>query len=156
MKGFIIFLTVFLFLFSCSVQEVCDDDLLPEAIATFQTFKDGKLIDTIISGVYMHGIREQVPNSLLYDSAKVSKIFFPLDPNSPQSSFVLRIQDVSDTIHIIHTSTVYLISFTCGFLNDFTITKIMYSKNNIKDIELIKEYVNAEETDVEEHFKFYF
>ena len=156
MRGVIPFLTTVILIFSCSTQEVCDDNLIPAAITTFHTYQDGILTDTIVSGIYMYGIRENRPDSLLYDSTVASKIQLPLNPNSDHSTFVLKVQDIFDTIKIYHTSTVYLLSFTCGFSNDFTMTDITYTRNSLIDIELIKEYVNAEEDDVEEHLKFYF
>jgi hypothetical protein len=156
MRGAIPFLTAALLIFSCSTLEVCEEDLLPSAITTFHTYQNGTLTDTILSGIYLYGIRENKPDSLLYDSAKAAKIQLPLNPNSDHSTFVFKVQDLIDTIEIYHTSTIYLLSFTCGFANDFTMTDIAFTRYSLTDIELIKEYVNAEETDVEEHLKFYF
>lgn len=156
MRGVIPFFIAVLLIISCSTQEVCEEDLTPAAITTFHTYQDEVLRDTILSGISLYGIRENQPDGLIYDSVTAAKIYLPLNPNSDQSTFVMTVNEVVDTIRISHTSTVYLISFTCGFANDFSMTEIAFTKNSIKDIELVKEYVNAEETDDEEHLKFYF
>jgi len=156
MKEIISVLICFVFLVSCETQEICETNLKAEAIASFYTYRDGNLADTIISGTSMHGIRENLPDSLLYDSAKVSKIHLPLDPGNNHSSFVLKIQNIADTIDIYHSSYIYLVSYACGFSNNFEVGSVNYTKHNIKSIELLNENVNAEETDVKEHIRIYF
>ena len=152
-----IFILIFLIIaMSCGKQEVCEENLQAEAIAKFHTLKQGEIKDTTISGVFLYGIRENLNDSLLYDSAKVSKIYIPLDPGSDMSAFVLRIQDVSDTINIYHTSTVYLISFTCGFANNFVLTGINSTNQKIKMTEIINENVYSEESEIEEHISIHF
>jgi len=95
-------------------------------------------------------------DSLLYDSAKVSKIFIPLDPNNQSASFVLKVQENMDTLNIFYRSTFYLVSYTCGFSNNFTVDYINYTKHNLNSIEILNEDVFAEDTETGEHIRVYF
>jgi len=156
MKEMISVLVCFVFLVSCETQEICEANLTAEAIASFYTYKNGNLADTIISGTSLHGIRDNLPDSLLYDSAIVSKIHLPLNPGNNHSSFVIKIQNIVDTLEIYHSSYIYLVSYTCGFSNNFTLNYINHTKNNIKSIELLNGSVNVEETDIKEHIRIYF
>jgi len=144
------------FFYSCTTQEVCEEDLKAEAIATFKTVDNGIESDTVLSGVTIFGIRDDMKDSLLYDSAKVSKIYLPLNPNKEWSIFVLKIQDLADTLNIYHTSTAYLVSYTCGFSSNFEISSIHSTRNIVKNVELINKDVYAEESEITEHFRLYF
>ena len=159
MKEIIYFGAIILIvLASCSTQDVCEDDLKAEAISNFFTYQDGVMTDTLISGLTLYGIRENKADSLLYDSAKVSRINLPLDPNHDHSTFIMEINDIVDTITFFHNTRTYLVSYTCGFANNFTITKLNYTTTSIIEIELLIDYVKAEESDIEpeEHIRIYF
>lgn len=142
--------------YACTTQEVCEKDLKAEAIATFKTLHNGLASDTVLSGVSLYGIRNNLNDSLLYDSVRVSKVYLPLNPNQEWSIFVLRIQNIIDTIHIYHSSTAYLVSYTCGFSSNFEISSVHSTRNNIKNVELINNEVYAEENEITEHFRLYF
>ena len=156
MRLFKLILFIPVILYNCSTQEVCEEDLKGEAIATFFKMEDGKPADTLISGVTVYGIRKEMNDSLLYDSVKTNRLRLPLDPNNGESVFVLNIQENKDTIGVIHSSTVYLISYTCGFSNNFEISLIYNSHQIIADIEIINQGVYAEDSETEEHFRIYF
>ena len=156
MKKRVIIVSVCLLIFSCATQEVCEEGLKAEVIVTLKTSVNEVMLDTIVSGVDVYGIRTGKADSLLYDSAKVAKLLLPLDPNNDSSAFVIGVDSISDTITFYHSSTVYMISYTCGFANDFTLTGITFTANNLKDIELINDDVFSEDSDTEEHCRFYF
>ncbi|MBN1132312.1 MAG: hypothetical protein JXR52_08910 [Bacteroidales bacterium] len=156
MRSFTAFLITIIALVACTTQDVCDSDLKASAVASLYTTRNGVPTDTIISGFSLYGIRENLPDSLLYDSANVSKLQLPLDPNHNKSSFVISIREQSDTIHIHHESTLYLVSYTCGFAHNYNIQSIDHTGHIIQLIEPVNEFVLAEETNEKEHFRIYF
>lgn len=146
-----------LLVFSCTTQEVCDDSGQSELVARFKTLEEDVISDTIISGVTMYGIREGKPDSLLYDSITVSKISLPLDSHHDFSRFILKINEQTDTLGIIHTSEFYMISYTCGFATLFFVHEVSYDSNlMIKDHLITNSAVDAESELDEEHLWIYF
>jgi len=121
MKSRLMLISVFFTMVSCLTQEVCDDNSQSELVARFKTEVSDTVSDTIISGVSIYGIREGKPDSLLYDSSKISRIVLPLDPHHTYSRFVMKINEVSDTLTLVHSTGFYLISYTCGYGAIFTL-----------------------------------
>lgn len=150
-------MTFFLILLlSCVTQELCDDDNQSELVARCKTGTLANPADTLVSGVTVHGIREGRNDSLLYDSASLSRIILPLDPNHDRSRFVITVNDRSDTLEIIHDNEAYLISYECGFAMLFDLRDIHHSSHAIMDVELINTRVDAELLQDEEHIWIFF
>jgi hypothetical protein len=149
----IIFLLAFA---SCNTQEVCDDDSQSILVARFRTRVSGEIIDTLVPGISIFGIREGKPDSLLYDSATVSKIELPLDPGHDLSRFVMSTEEKTDTLILKHSSEAYLISYSCGFAARFVLEELDHSGGMIVDMELISSSVDAELETNEEHLWIYY
>ena len=109
---------------SCQPQEICDNHDLPFLVVRFKTIQSSITSDTIISGVTLYGIREGKADSLLYDSLSLSRMELPLDPSHNYSNFVFSVYDLTDTLTIVHTNDIYLISYSCGFATRFTLDGI--------------------------------
>ena len=156
MKSRLILLLTLILVASCTTQDICDEDSQSILVARFRTQVNNEIVDTLLTGFSIHGIREGWVDRPLYDSVSTGKIGIPLDPNHDFSRFVLSAGDKSDTLVIYHSSEAYLISYTCGFAARFTLEEFRYSGGLITDLELIKADVDAElETD-EEHIWIYF
>jgi len=143
-------------IFSCSNQEVCDDEVQSGLVARFKTMESETIRDTTIKGVTLYGLREGLPGNLLYDSATVSRMVIPLDPNSDHTTFLLKVNDLTDTIRVYHQSGFYLVSYACGFASLFTLEKIDVSGGMILATEIRKSQVDAELEQNEEHLWIYF
>ena len=141
---------------SCDTQEVCDEDSQSILVARFRTTETGEIKDTLVPGISVYGIREGKTDSLLYDSATVSKIELPLDPSDEQSRFVLSAEEKTDTLILKHTSEAYLISYLCGFAARFVLEEPNHTGGMIVDMELISPSVDAEMETDEEHLWIYF
>lgn len=149
--------TIFMvLLMSCVTQDICDENNHSELVVRFKTGTLDHPEDTIVSGVTAFGIREGQPKSLLYDSASVSRIILPMDPNHNESRFVMTVGDRSDTIGITHDNEAYLISYTCGFAMLFNIRNIYHTAHMITDVDLINAQVDAELLQDEEHIWIFF
>ena len=143
-------------LFSCNTQDICDEENQSLLVARFRTTETGEIRDTLVTGVSIYGIREDQPDSLLYDSLTVSRIELPLDPNHDLSRFVVITGDKTDTLNLEHTSEAYLISYTCGFAARFTLVDFNGSGSLFTDMELVSASIDAENEIYEEHLWIYF
>ena len=149
-------LTLMMVLLSCATQDICDDDNQSLLVARFKSASTGQVSDTVVSGLSIFGIREGKPDSLLYDSATLGSIGIPLDPNRPESVFVMSAGLKTDTLAVRHSSEVYLISYSCGFAALFTLEEIDHKGELIRDTEIINVSVDAETETDEEHIRIYF
>jgi len=151
-----LFPVILLLLISCSVQEICDDDYQPEVILRLKTVEESIVRDSIVAGVTFYGVREGKPDSLIYDSASLSRVSLPLDPGHSHSAFIMEWNQQKDTIQINHLNESYLISYTCGFSSVFTIENVHFSGNRIVNADIIQAEVISEEETNEEHIWIYF
>jgi uncharacterized lipoprotein YehR (DUF1307 family) len=68
----------------------------------------------------------------IYDRAsKIQPALFPLNPSSDTSTFVIRINGVTDTIMFVYRSYPHLISKECGYTFFHDLDTLFYSKNII-------------------------
>ena len=158
MKSRLLLFSVVFTMVSCLTQEVCDDNSQSELVARFKTEVSETVSDTIISGVSIYGIREGKPDSLLYDSSEVSRIVLPLDPHHTYSRFVMNINEISDTLTLVHNTGFYLMSYNCGYGAIFTLDpdSIDHGGHLFYEI-IIKDAVIDTDTEPdEEHLWLYF
>ncbi len=143
---------------SCLTQEVCDDNSQSELVARFKTEVSESVSDTIISGVSIYGIREGKPDSLLYNSSETSRVLLPLDPHHTYSRFVMKIDEISDTLTLVHSSGFYLVSYTCGYgaIHTLNPDSIEHGRKLFYDIKIINAVIDAATQQDEEHLWLYF
>ena len=156
MKSRILLFILFILASGCASVEVCDEDYDSKLVARFKTRHEGVPADTTVSSLTLYGIREDLSDSLLYDSIPATGFVVPLDPHHDFSSFVLQINEQTDTLVISYERETYLISYTCGFANLFTIDdNIEYSSGAIKSDSILNEMIDAEYEENEEHIWLY-
>lgn len=155
MRSRILLITLSLFASSCISVEVCDESYDSELVAKFKTVHENEVVDSTVSALTLYGIREGLSDSLLYDSVAVSGFEVPLDPHQNLTRFVLQINDWSDTLSIYHQQEIYLISYTCGFANLFTLDHIESSSGIISGDTIIHPMIDAEYEQNEEHIWLY-
>ena len=137
---------------SCISVEICDDDNNSTLVAKFMTLKDELPADSTVASLSLYGIREGRPDSLLYNNQLATNTFeVPLDPHHDFTRFVLQINEQTDTLEIIHTQDLYMISYDCGFGNLFTIENIGISSGVIKSTEIKDDKVDAETKEDDVH-----
>lgn len=152
----ILLFILFILAGSCASVEVCDEEYDSELVARFKTRHEGAPADTTVSFLTLYGIREGLSDSLLYDSISASGFLVPLDPNYDFSSFVLQIDGQADTLVISYERETYMISYTCGFANLFTITDSIESSSGlIKSDSILNEMIDAEYENSEVHIWLY-
>jgi hypothetical protein len=143
---------------SCLTQEVCDDNSQSELVARFKTEVSGSVSDTIISGVSIYGIREGKPDSLLYNASETSRVALPLDPHHNYSRFVMKIDEISDTLTLVHSTGFYLVSYTCGYgaIHTLNPDSIEHGRKLFYDTKIINAVIDAASQKDEEHLWLYF
>lgn len=156
MSSRILLFVPLLFAVSCISVEVCDESYDSEVIVKFKTMQEGGAVDSTISAFTLYGIREGTDYSLLYDSVSASGFTAPLDPGREASMFVMQVNGQTDTILIYHQHEIYLISYTCGFANRFTLDHLESRGGIISGDSILRETVDAEDKTNEEHIWIYF
>ncbi len=137
---------------SCISVEICNDDNNSVMVAKFMTLKDELPADSTVASLSLYGIREGRPDSLLYNNQLAANTFeVPLDQHHDITRFVLQINEQTDTLEIMHTQDLYMISYDCGFGNLFTIENIGISSGVIKSAEIKDEKVDAETKEDDVH-----
>jgi len=151
MRSRILFVIISILVTGCISVEICDDDNNSVMVAKFMTMQDELPADSTVASLSVYGIREGRPDSLLYNNQpSVNAFELPLDPHHDYSRFVLQVDTLIDTLELMHTQELYLISYDCGFGNVFTLDNIGFGNGLIKSAEIKDETVDAltEEDDV--------
>lgn len=166
MKSRLLLFSVLITMVSCFTQEVCDDNSRSELVARFKTvvtetvleIETTSTIDTIISGVSIYGIREGKPDSLLYNQSETSRIVLPLDPHHTYSSFVMKIDESSDTLTLVHSTGFYLVTYDCGYgaIHTLDADSLDYGGTLFYDITIKDAVIDATMDNDEEHLWLYF
>ncbi len=136
---------------SCISVEICDDDNNSVMVVKFMTMIDEVPADSTVASLSLYGIREGRPDSLLYNMDPTNEFEAALDPHHDFTRFVLQINEQTDTLDLMHTQELYMISYDCGFGNLFTIENIEISSGLIKSAEIKDEKVDAETEEDEVH-----
>lgn len=155
MKSRILLFIISILISSCITVEICDDSSESELVARFKTMKEGVASDSTVPDLTLYGVREGLADSLLYNALSTSGFVVPLNPHHDFSRFILQIGDQTDTLVLHHHHEIYMISYTCGFGNLFTIDNIEPSSGMIKSDTIIEEMVDAEYEEDEEHIWLY-
>ena len=140
---------------SCVTVEVCDDSNDSELVAKFKTRHEGVAADSTVASLSLYGIREGKSDSLLYNAQPSSGFEVPLDPHYDFSLFVLQINEQTDTLTVYHHHESYMISYTCGFGNLFTLDNIGLGNGIIKSDTILNDMIDAENENDEEHIWLY-
>jgi hypothetical protein len=136
---------------SCISVEICDDDNNSVMVAQFMTMIDEVPADSTVASLTLYGIREGRPDSLLYNMEPTNAFEAALDPHHDFTRFVLQINEQTDTLELMHTKELYMISYDCGFGNLFTIENPEISSGVIKSAEIQNEKVDAETKEDDVH-----
>lgn len=155
MRFRIFFFIIVLLVAGCVTVETCDENNDSELVGRFKTIVDELTADSSVNYLSVLGIREGLADSLLYDSVPGSSFLLPLNPHASYSGFVVTIDDLSDTLWIYHHHESYMISYTCGFGNLFTIDSMAHTYNNFKSDTIVSTLVDADYEDDEEHIWLY-
>ena len=110
LSGLFLLFTIMMLSISCST-----DTCLESTVATVKGsfYKTGTDVPSSIDSLTIFGAGND--STKIYDNAKnISKIALPLNTSSGSSVFVLKINNITDTLILYYTNYPYLISSECG------------------------------------------
>ena len=154
MKYRILIFILFILAASCVTVEVCDESYNSDLIAQFKTLQDGEAVDSTVTALTIFGIKDG-ENDTLYNALPSSGFVVPLDPHHDFSSFVMQVDTLSDTLIIYYDHESYMISYSCGFANLFTLSRIEPGGGIIKGDTILNEMIDAEYEEDEVHIWLY-
>lgn len=155
-KGSLILLITGLMLFAaCTTEEVCEDASESYLVARMKYIENGSSLDTVVPDLLLWGIRESMPDSLIYDSLSTARLVLPLDPHHNFSTFVMVIDSIYDTLFLEYGVELYLHSQACGFRHAFTLDSVRASGLKILEAETVREDIDATLETNEEHVWLY-
>jgi hypothetical protein len=128
---YIIALIIGLLFFSCAT-DVCNQKSTWPVQASF--YKISSLNKDSL--VFMDGLTLKGENndSSLYSNENKNKVEFPLTAPAGSSTYIFKIQSLSDTVTIYHSNTLYLISKQCGYGYQQVIDSVVYTQNVLNKI----------------------
>ncbi len=134
--------TAFIFLFllvfiTGSTNSCVSPSCLGETTAYLNAgfYKSGTGIPYTPDSITVYGVGKQ--GSYIYKKATgLSSIKLPLDASSPSSSFVMKINNVTDTLIFRYTSYPHLISKECGYTFYFNIDSCIWKGSIIDTINI--------------------
>ncbi|MDP4222253.1 MAG: DUF6452 family protein [Bacteroidota bacterium] len=119
-----------IFIVSCA-SEACFEETNSYLKATFYNNTTKKQVAP--DSVTLFGVNHE--STKIYNKASnVQPALFPLDPASEKSTFVIRINGVTDTIQFLYSSYPHLISKECGYTFYQTLDTFFFSRNRINYI----------------------
>ena len=84
--------------------------------------------------------------NLIYDKRSQVDIFtMPLSPDFSERSFVLINDSINDTLTFTYTSRLQLINTVCGFVPNYTLSKVKNTNHFIEAVQIINEDVNTDD-----------
>lgn len=130
LSGLILLLAITGLAGSCT-PESCLEETTSFLNATF--YKTGSTQASVADSITVFGIGKETDK--IYDNThKVSLIKLPLDASSDECGFVMKINDITDTLRITYTSYPHLISKECGITLFFTLESYRVSGTTVDTI----------------------
>lgn len=126
---------IFLFLNLCTLlsctPQSCQEETETLAGVSFYKTGTGKMEAPDSVTVYT----TTNPVQFIYNNApKINFLFLPLNPSTQETSFILRINGINDTVTFINTSFPHLISKECGYVFFYEINEYEFTKSIIDTI----------------------
>lgn len=133
-KGSLFFIVsgFFLLFYSCTPQSCFEQT---DALVKTSFYLNGKLLAPDSLTVY--GLNMET--NKLYDKSKSITIAkLPLDASESHSTFIIKINGITDTLEFLYTSYPHLVSKECGytFYHNLYSDSTIYSKNIIEFVDV--------------------
>ncbi len=140
--------------YSCTKENYCANDVVAYLKIGFYTWSDGQHVEKTIERFSARGMSS---DSLIYNNkSNIKSIELPLSNLSDTSRFIFdfkieippvepdtlpTMQEYSDTLDIVYTRKMYLVSPLCGFGYNYEIHKAYASHHYIDSVLILNKYV---------------
>ncbi|AEV33283.1 hypothetical protein Oweho_2311 [Owenweeksia hongkongensis DSM 17368] len=147
----LVVLSITLGLLSCEEQQ-CAQAFSSEVQGTFYLRDSlGTQIVTKLPVFTLYGLDKE-DEKLNNRSTQVDIFTMPLSPDFSERSFILINDSIIDTLTFTYTSKLQLINTVCGFVPNYTLSKVENTTNFIEAVNITDNDVN---TDDKENIKVY-
>jgi len=134
-----IFLAISAMMISC-VPQTCNEKTESLAGATFYKTGTGKIEAPDTVSIFC--LKEDI--SKFYQKLfKRAIIYLPFDPSAEKCTFILRINQTTDTVAFNYTTFPYLVSKECGYTYCFSVTGYWSTKNIIDTIIVVNNRITT-------------
>ncbi|HAG17302.1 MAG TPA: hypothetical protein DCG69_12390 [Bacteroidales bacterium] len=146
----LLFLVLLFAIFSsCLKNEICVplDIRVKANIYTIETVNQDQFLLTHkldIDTLYAIGIAEKF---IVLNESELSEFYLPLDNAHDQSSFVLNVGGLKDTIRIEYNKELLLNSIKCGVYYRYSITNLSYTTHLLKEIRILNPEIDVVSTE---------
>ena len=127
---------------SCSGDNACKQSRDVYLVVSFRTTIPKIEHDTTLSDLTIYGLTRS--DSLLYDSASVSKILLPLNPSSDTTGFVFACRDAVDTFMVVYARQPHLLSYECGFVMYYRLNQAFLLGNLADSLRILQSDVTTD------------
>lgn len=80
----------------------------------------------------------------IYSKAlRISRVLFPLNASTAKSSFVIKINGITDSIEVTYSSYPHLISKECGYTFYHNLEAVTFTKNTIDSVHIRKNKITT-------------
>ena len=149
--GFSLVLIVFLMTTGCQHAPKCLEPYDVYLHARFVTLAGTQEKDTLLMNADIYGI-DREDSLITAGKESFSKIDFPPDPDRDYCSFVFRYNGLSDTLVFSYLRSVRLLSYECGFIQEYENLGVEYTMHQIDSIAVVDTLVSNKD---DENIKIY-
>jgi hypothetical protein len=144
---------IFVFLQACDALP-CEETNGIQLNAGFYTYDGTAVSDTSLNLFNLHLVTSDTSNYTDSYLTNTQKISFPLNMLADSSMMIIEFSNKkSDTLVIYYTTSVFMESHECGFVNNFEIIEISTTTHQIDSIRITKNLVEYGE---KENIKIFF
>jgi hypothetical protein len=132
---FILLVLIFAVIPACEDEGTCSENVVSRVNAGFYTLAGGTEAKATVNQYSMYGSTR--PDSVILKS-NVSNIEFPLSMHETSSVYIMTADTLTDTLEVQYSNKLALISWECGFTNQFEILSVIFTRNYIDSIAIVK------------------
>jgi hypothetical protein len=145
LKIYFLIIIFFSVLSSCEDASDCNYEANRKVKLAFSTYNEVKKLysDTTVSSLDINCSND----TILYSNASASSVGLPLSQLSDTSIFYFVFDSIAtdkDTVTFISSRKLEMISSNCGFNTRFAIDSVIYSKNNISEIQIVEKNIDKD------------
>ncbi len=145
---YLFFLIGFVLLSSCNSDEVCTENIDKTANIKFVQIS---VVDDVITenelslnNLIVFPI-ERAEDSIYNFQNGVANISLPLNPNSTQTAFAIKADEIQDTLYFHHQSEMKYVSLICGFTWFFSLEDVTHTGHAIDSVIVTDSIIDLDE-----------
>jgi len=124
----------------CQMSSKCTESITVNLHASFVTLVNSTDRDTTLSGLEIYGVGRE-DSILTTGKTSVRNIDLPLAPDRDSCSYVFLYNSIADTLCFSYIRTVRLLSFECGFIQEYHDLKVTTTFHHLDSVAVINSLV---------------